>query len=74
MKRHEVMREKFYIAVAKFTNGERIALTFDTAKEADNYYAEFVEDIVRWTLVHHEFGKATLIHDCTGGGYSKLEQ
>lgn len=73
MKRHEVMSEKFYIAVAKFTNGERIAMTFDTAKEADNYYVEHVKDIVRWIVLYHEFGKATLIHDCTGDGYSKLE-
>ena len=71
MKRHEVMSENFYIVVAKFENGERIALTFDTAKQADDYYGEHVEDIVRWTVLYHTFGKATLIHDCTGGAYEK---
>ena len=74
MTRYEAMHEKFYIAVAKFTNGERIAMTFDTREEADKYYGDFVSDIVRWTFLYHEFGKVTLIHDCTGDGYAKLDQ
>lgn len=63
------MNENFYILIAKFTNGERIALTFDTAKAADNYHREHRHDITQIVVIKHEFGKVTLIHDCTFANY-----
>lgn len=63
MDKNELMSECFYIAVAKFTDGERIAMTFNTEEEATDYYDDLDTYISRWTLLYYEFNQVTLIED-----------
>lgn len=58
------MKNVFFIAIAKFDNGEKVALTFDDYDGANNYYNEHGGALVWWTLLKYQNNAAKIIHDC----------
>jgi hypothetical protein len=67
------MKNNFFVAIAKFENGEKVALTFDDYDGANNYYNEHGGSLVWWTLLKYQNNAAKIIHDCAGDAYQNLK-
>lgn len=63
----------FLVGIAWLSSGKAVTGVFVDYEEADKYYACNINKIVRWVLIDYKFGKATLIHDCSGDGVYKTD-